>query len=134
MVAQDETGGLVVSGFTPGDVAPDGTIGGAAIASFAYAGSADTHAQAFAPAAHMAALDPQASIALAHWLEITASLEDRPRTCGTPPERHPLVEPARRFARLYPGDWVVCLDELRGRLAGDFSVKSSVLRTADRSL
>lgn len=32
-----------------------------------------------------------------------------------------------RFATMFPSDWVVCLDELRERVSGDFSVKSSVL-------
>ncbi|MFJ6752796.1 hypothetical protein ACIQNI_32130 [Streptomyces sp. NPDC091266] len=46
----------------------------------------------------------------------------------------PAASGESRFASAFPGDLVVCLDELRERLAGDFSVKSSVLRTADRSL
>lgn len=103
MVDQDETGGLVLAAFTPQDVDPDGTVSSSILASFAYPGSPEraTHARAFGAAAHMAALDPQAAVALAAWLEATASFEDRAEELGDVEGAAPLVEPATRFARVY---------------------------------
>lgn len=49
----------------------------------------------------MAALDPQSAVALAAWLETTASLEDRAEELDDVEAAAPLVEPAIRFARLY---------------------------------
>ncbi|OEJ28910.1 hypothetical protein AS594_35305 [Streptomyces agglomeratus] len=60
-----------------------------------------THARAFGAAAHMAALDPQAALALAAWLEATASFEDRAEELGDVEGGALLVEPAARFARAY---------------------------------
>lgn len=103
MVDQDETGALVLAAFTPGDVAPNGTVGSSVIASFAYPDSPErlTHAPAFGAAAHMAALDPQAAMALAAWMQATASLEERAEELGEVAGAAPLVEPAVRFAQLY---------------------------------
>ncbi|MFF1733759.1 hypothetical protein [Streptomyces sp. NPDC058247] len=103
MVDQDETGALVLSVFTPEDVDPDGTVGGSILASFAYPDSPErhTHARALGAAAHMAALDPQTAVALAAWLETTASFEDRAEELADVEGAAPLVEPATRFARAY---------------------------------
>lgn len=103
MVDQDETGGLVLAVFTPEDVDPDGTVGGGILASFAYPDNAEraTHAQALGAAAHMAALDPQAALALAAWLETTASFEDRAEELGDVEGAAPLIDPATRFAHAY---------------------------------
>ncbi|MGW0940172.1 hypothetical protein [Streptomyces sp. NPDC002666] len=49
----------------------------------------------------MAALDPQAAMALAAWLEMTASFEDRAEELGDVEGAAPLIEPAARFARVY---------------------------------
>lgn len=103
MVDQDETGALILASYTPEDVDPDGTIGGSIVASFAYPDDPErrTHARALGAASHAAALDPQAALALAAWLETTASLEDRAIELGDIESAAPLVEPATRFARSY---------------------------------
>lgn len=103
MVDQDETGALVLAAFTPQDVDPDGTVGGGILASFAYPDSPErhTHARALGVASHMAALDPQAAVALAAWLETMASFEDRAEELEDVEGAAPLVEPATRFARVY---------------------------------
>ncbi|MGN9763050.1 hypothetical protein [Streptomyces sp. SD31] len=49
----------------------------------------------------MAALDPQGAVALAVWLETTASFEDRAEELGGTEAAAPLIDPAARFARLY---------------------------------
>lgn len=102
MVDQDETGGLVLAAFTPEDVDPDGTVS-SSILSFAYSDSPEraTHARALGAAAHTAALDPQAAVALAAWLETTASFEDRAEELGDVEGAAPLIDPATRFARAY---------------------------------
>ncbi|MFE5594216.1 hypothetical protein [Streptomyces sp. NPDC056549] len=103
IVDQEEAGGLVVAVFTPEDVDPDGTVSSGILASFAYQDSPEraTHARALGAAAHMAALDPLAAVALAAWLETTASFEDRAEELGDVEGAAPLVEPATRFARIY---------------------------------
>ncbi|EGX54622.1 MULTISPECIES: hypothetical protein [Streptomyces] len=103
MVDQDETGALVVAAFTPQDLEADGTVSGSTLASFAYPDSPGryTYARAFAVASHMAALDPQGVVALAAWLETTASFEDRAQELGGTEVAAPLIDPAVRFARLY---------------------------------
>ncbi|WP_405813166.1 MULTISPECIES: hypothetical protein [unclassified Streptomyces] len=100
---QDEAAGLVLTAFVPEDVGPDGTVSSGILASFAYPDNPEraTHAQALGAAAHMAALDPRAAVALAAWLETTASFEDRAEELGDVEAASPLVEPAARFARLY---------------------------------
>ncbi|MFD9033325.1 hypothetical protein ACFVZW_19550 [Streptomyces sp. NPDC059567] len=103
MVDQDETGGLVLAAFTPEDVDPDGTVSSSILTSFAYPDNPErhTHARALGAASHMAAMDPQAAIALAALLETTASFEDRAEELDDAEAAAPLVEPATRFARVY---------------------------------
>ncbi|MFF8790862.1 hypothetical protein [Streptomyces sp. NPDC015125] len=103
MVDQDEAGALILAGFAPEDVEPDGTVSGSTLASFAYADDPEqrTHAQALGAAAHMAGLDPQTAVLLAVWLETTASLQDRAEELGDVVGAAPLVEPAGCFARSY---------------------------------
>ncbi|MFJ9574567.1 hypothetical protein [Streptomyces bacillaris] len=102
MVDQDETAGLVLTSFVPGDVGADG-ISNSILASFAYPDDPEraTYAQALGTAAHMAALDTRAAVALAAWLETTASFEERAEELDEAEGAAPLVEPAARFARLY---------------------------------
>jgi hypothetical protein len=103
MVDQDDTGALVLAAFTPKDVDLDGTVGGSTLASFAYPEDPErrTHARALGAASHMAALDPQAAVTLAAWLEITARFEDRAEQLGDVEGAAPLIDPADRFARAY---------------------------------
>ncbi|MGW4701430.1 hypothetical protein [Streptomyces sp. NPDC004285] len=104
IVDQDETGALVVAAFGPDDVDPvDGTVSGTILATYAYPDHPEraTHAHALAAASHTAALDPQAAVLLAVWLETTAALQDRAQELGDPEGAAPLIEPATRFARSY---------------------------------
>ncbi|MER5974518.1 hypothetical protein ABT112_33260 [Streptomyces sp. NPDC002055] len=103
MVDQDESGGLVLAVFMPEEVAPDCTVSSGILASFAYPDSPEraTHAGALGSAAHMAALDPPAAVALAAWLETMADFADRAEELGDLRGAAPLLEPAVRFARVY---------------------------------
>ncbi|MEU7560261.1 hypothetical protein [Streptomyces eurythermus] len=103
MVDQDETGALVLAAFTPESVEQDGTVSGSVLASFAYPGHPEryAHARALGAASHMAALDPQAAVLLAAWLETTAAFEDVAEELGDTEGAAPLTEPANRFARAY---------------------------------
>ena len=89
--------------FVPEDVGPDGTVSSGILASFAYSDNPEraTHAQALGAASHMAALDPRAAVALAAWLETTASFEDHAEELGDVEGAAPLIELADRFARVY---------------------------------
>ncbi|MEU9010694.1 hypothetical protein AB0D12_13065 [Streptomyces sp. NPDC048479] len=71
-------------------------MGGGILASFAYPDSPErrTHARALGAASHMAALDPQAALALAAWLETTASFEDRAEELDDVEVAVPLAAPA----------------------------------------
>lgn len=102
-VDQDDDGALVLARYLPEDVAPDGTVGGGTLASFAYPGNPDraTHAHALAAAAHIAALDPPAATALAAWLETTATLEEHAEHLDDADGAAPLIRPAARFAHAY---------------------------------
>ncbi|MEV6403958.1 hypothetical protein AB0M58_13565 [Streptomyces bobili] len=78
-------------------------MSGSVLASFAYPDHPRryTHARALGAASHMAALDPQAAVLLATWLETTAAFEDRAEELGDTEGAAPLTEPANRFARAY---------------------------------
>lgn len=103
IVDQNDTGALVLSAYEPEDIDIDGTVGGGILASYAYPDDPDqrTHARALGAASHTAALDPPTAVALAAWLETTASLEDRAEELDAVEGAAPLTEPANRFAHAY---------------------------------
>lgn len=103
MVDQDETGALVLAVFTPADIEPDGTVGGAVVASFAYSCDPERRAPArsLGAASHMAALDPPTALALAAWLETAADFADRATQLDDLSCAARLIRSAETFARSY---------------------------------